>query len=190
MKHLLIYTHLNPQSFSKAVADEAEKVLLDKGNEVKVIDLYADNFNPVLAFPDIEHMFMGKEATDDVKKYQEMVTWADNLIFVYPIWWEHMPAMLKGFIDRVFSNGYAYAYTETGVDGLLKGKTAHQFINTGNPSEVLEQMGMHDAIKKVSEVGIFGFCGMTAKTTFFGNIAMGTDEHRKAYLASIEAILK
>ncbi len=189
MKHLLIYTHLNPNSFTKAVSDEVEKVLQEKGEEVKTINLYEEKFNPVLEFPDIEHMFMGKEATADVKKYQELISWADNLIFVYPVWWQQMPAMLKGFIDRVFSNGYAFAYNETGVEGLLKGKTAHLFINTGNRSEVLEQIGMHTALKKVNEEGIFGFCGMTAKTTFFGNIAMGSDDERKEYLESIKGHL-
>lgn len=189
MKQLIIYTHLNPKSFTKAVSNEVEKVLKEKGDEVKTIDLYQDKFNPVLEFPDIEHMFMGKEATADVKKYQELVSWADNLVFVYPLWWSQMPAMLKGFIDRVFSNGYAYVYTETGVDGLLKGKTANLFINTGNPSDYLDQIGMHAALKKVNEDGIFGFCGITAKTTFFGSIAMGTDEDRKAYLESIKNAL-
>lgn len=189
MKHLIIYTHLNPNSFTKAITDEVQIVMKNRGNEVKVIDLYGDKFNPVLEFPDIEHMFMGKEATADVKKYQALVSWADNLIFVYPLWWAQMPAMLKGFIDRVFSNGYAFAYTQSGAEGLLKGKTAHLFINTGNTDEYLETVGIHAAVKKVNEVGVLGFCGIDAKTTFFGNIAMGTDEERKGYLASIKEIL-
>ncbi len=189
MKHLIIYTHLNPDSFSKAIVDEVEKVSKDKGNEVKIIDLYADKFNPVLEFPDIQYSFMGGEVPADVKKYQELVSWADHLIFVYPIWWQQMPAMLKGFIDRVFANGYAYEVGEDGAKGLLAGKSAHLIINTGNPSEALEENGLHAAVKKVNEDGIFGFCGMSAKTTFFGNIIMSSEDDRKQYLASIKNII-
>ena len=107
MKHLIIYSHLNPTSFTNAVVDKVEKTAKEKGDEVKIINLYGDKFNPVLEFPDIEHMFMGKEAPADVAIYQEMVQWADHMTFVYPIWWGQMPAMLKGFLDRVFANGFA-----------------------------------------------------------------------------------
>jgi NAD(P)H dehydrogenase (quinone) len=151
--------------------------------------LYADKFNPVLEFPDIQYSFMDGEAPSDVKIYQEQITWADQITFVYPIWWEQMPAMLKGFIDRVFTNGYAYVYGENGPKGLLVGKSVQLLINTGNTSEILEKMGMHAAVKKVNEEGIFKFCGMTAKTTFFGNITLGSDHDRKQYLNSIRDII-
>lgn len=189
MKHLIIYTHLNPESFTRAVVDEVAKVSTGRGDEVQVIDLYADKFNPALEFPDIQYAFMGGEAPSDVKKYQEQITWADQLTFVYPLWWGHMPAMLKGFIDRVFSNGYAYLYDENGPKGLLTGKSVQLFINTGNTSEVLSEMGMHGAIIKGIEEGVFGFCGMQVNTTFFGNITMGSDDERKSYLKSVEGII-
>ncbi len=185
MNHLIIYTHLNPQSFTKAVAEQVEKVANNKGHHTKIIDLYADKFNPILEFPDIQYSFMGGEAPSDVKKYQQDILWAEQITFVYPIWWEQMPAMLKGFIDRVFTHDFAYIYDENGHQGLLKGKHANLFINTGNSSESLEKSGLHAAVKKVNEAGIFEFCGMTAKTTFFGNITISSDDDRKAYLNSI-----
>ncbi len=190
MKHLIIFTHLNPNSFTKAVTDEVEKVSSEKGHKIKTIDLYADKFNPVLEFPDIQYSFMNGEAPDDVKAYQQQIEWADHLTFVYPLWWGHMPAMLKGFIDRIFSKGFAYTYDENGPKGLLEGKTVHQFINTGNPNEVLRDSGLHEAINKVQQDGIFSFCGMQADTTFFGNITMGTDQERKDYLNSIKDIIQ
>ena len=189
MNHLIIYTHLNPESFSMAVADEVEKVAKSKGHAIKVIDLYADKFNPVLEFPDIQYSFMGGEAPSDIEAYQKDITWAEQITFVYPLWWEQMPAMLKGFIDRVFTNGYAYSYNEKGPEGLLVGKSVNLIINTGNSSEMLEQSGLHDAVKKVNEVGIFAFRGMTAKTTFFGNITMSSDEQRKQYLNTIKELI-
>ena len=188
MNHLIVYTHLNPESFTKAVVDEVEIVTRKNGHETKIIDLYGDQFNPVLEFPDIQYSFMDGEAPDDVEKYQEDISWADHITFVYPLWWEQMPAMLKGFIDRVFTNGYAYTYDDNGPKGLLIDKSVQLIINTGNTSEYLSQSGMHGAIKKVVEVGIFEFCGMDVKTIFFGNVALGSDEDRRQYLSQIAEI--
>jgi len=187
MKHLIIYSHLNPQSFTKAVVDEVEKYSKAKNHEVQIIDLYGDKFNPVLAMPDIGSMFMGEDTPDDVKHYQEMVSWSDHLSVVYPMWWGQMPAMLKGFVDRVFASGFAFRYDEenpTGL-GLLKGKTAQLIINTGAPNEFYEPSGMHTAQKRINDDGIFGFCGIDTQIEFFGNVVMGTDEERKAYLARV-----
>ncbi len=186
MKHLIIYSHLNPDSFTKAIVDKVGKVAQEKGDVIKTINLYGDQFNPILEFPDIEHMFLGKDAPADVANYQEIVLWADHMTFVYPLWWGQMPAMLKGFLDRVFANGFAFAYSEDGIPiGLLKGRSAKSYILTGNPDDYYEASGMHAALRRVSDEGIFGFCGMEATSTFFGNVAMGSDDLRKGYLDSI-----
>jgi NAD(P)H dehydrogenase (quinone) len=189
MKHLIIYSHLNPKSFTHAIADEVQKVITAKGDGVEFIDLYADKFNPVLEFADIQYSFMGADAPADVKKYQDMIDLADNLIFIYPLWWSQMPAMLKGFIDRVFTNGYAYEYNESGPAGLLPNKTTHSIISAGNSNEILENIKMDTAIKTVNETGIFEFCGMQSKTTIFGNVAMGSNDDRVQYLNSIKNII-
>jgi NAD(P)H dehydrogenase (quinone) len=98
--------------------------------------------------------------------------------------------MLKGFIDRVFSNGYAYIYGEGGPKGLLVDKTVQLFINTGNPSEILSKSGMHAAIEKALIEGVFGFCGMKAELTFFGNVALCSNEDRLQYLNNIRDIIR
>lgn len=190
MNYLIVYSHLNPESFSKAIVDEAEKVIKakDASNEVKIIDLYGDNFNPVLGMPDIAAAFQGAETPADVVKYQELVTWADHISLIFPMWWGQMPAMLKGFIDRVFTAGFAFTYTEEGAKGLLEGKKAQIIINTGSPNEYYAQTGMHDAQKRIMDDGIMGFCGIEAKVEFFGNIIMGTAEERKAYLESVASL--
>lgn len=189
MKHLIVYTHLNPESFTKAVIDEVQKAAISKGHEMKIIDLYADGFDPVLNFNDIQSMFMKGDTAPEVKVYQDQIAWADHFTFVYPLWWGQMPAMLKGFIDRVFASGFAFQYTEQGPKGLLTGKTAQLIINTGTPNEYYAQDGMHDAQKRVNDAGVFGFCGIDTKIEFFGNISMGTDEERKAYLAQVSELV-
>lgn len=186
MKHLIIFSHLNPKSFTKAIVDKVVEVGTAKGHEIKVIDLYADKFNPVLEFPDIQGMFMGGETPADVKAYQELMLWADHYTVVYPMWWGQMPAMLKGFMDRVLANKFAFEYGPEGPKGLLTNRTARVIINTGTPNELYAQTGMHDAQKRVNGPGLFGFCGIEAEFTFFGTVATGPDELRKGYLASIE----
>ena len=185
MKHLIIYSHLNPESFTKAIVDKIANSSKAKGETIKIIDLYGENFQPILKMPDISSMFMGTETPNDVKKYQEMITWADHITIVYPMWWGQMPAILKGFFDRVFANGFAYEYGEEGPKGLLDGKTAHLYILTGTPNEYYKANGMHAAQERIFNEGIFGFCNIKAKITFFGNIAMGSNELRKKYLDSI-----
>ena len=186
MKHLIIYTHLNPASFTKAIVDKVALVSKAKGDEVQIIDLYADGFNPIVQMPDISAMFMGGETPEDVVKYQKQVAWADHITVVYPLWWGQMPALLKGFFDRVFTNGFAYSYTEDGAKSLLTGKTGHFYINTGTPNEYYKADGMHKALERVNVEGVFGFSGIKSDITFFGNVSMGTDELRKGYLASIQ----
>jgi len=186
MKHLIIYSHLNPASFTKAIVDKVQKNALAKGDEVKIIDLYGEQFNPVLGMPDVGYQFIGQEMPEDVKKYQEMITWADHLTVVYPMWWGQMPAMLKGFIDRVFSYGFAFSISENGVEALLKGKTAQIYINTNTPTAIYEATHMNTAQKRVIDDGVFGFCGIETEITFFGQVSSGTDELRKSYLETIK----
>lgn len=90
--------------------------------------MYEESFDPVLRF-DQEHLRRDLAQDLETAKYREMLKWADFLIFIYPIWWSGMPALLKGFIDRVFANGFAYKYKGTRPVGLLKNKQAW-VINT------------------------------------------------------------
>jgi len=188
MKHLIIYSHLNPKSFTIAIAEKVAETILAKGGEVKTIDLYADNFDPVMNINDIEATSGKKELDKDIVKYQEMISWADKLTFIYPIWWGQMPAQLKGFFDRVFTNGFAFSFDKNGHNKLLKDKTAQIFVNIGSPLEVYQQNGMIKALDSVAEVGLFSFCGIKVKSTYFGSVASCSNEQRKEYLKSIENI--
>lgn len=186
MKELIIYSHLNPQSFSKAIVDQSIANAKAKGHEVQLIDLHADNFNPIFNMADIASVYEGAAPAEDIKRYQEQIRWADHITMVFPLWWGQMPAVLKGFIDRVFTNGFALSYGEEGPKGLLAGKTAQIIVNTGTPSEHYEASGMHEALKRVFVEGVMGFCGIESEITFFGNVNMGSQEDRQAYLASLK----
>ena len=114
MKHLIIYTHPNPASFNHAIKETLARVLKEKGHEVRVRDLYALGFDPVLKASDFETFLAGKVPVD-IAVEQEHIRWAEQLTFLYPIWWGRMPSIAGGYIDRVLSKGFAYDYTVTGL---------------------------------------------------------------------------
>ena len=106
MKTLIIYTYPSPTGFNAAILKEVQSNLSTK-HEVKTLDLYAENFDPILRF-DQEHRRRDLHKDPEMAKYRDLITWADQLIFIFPIWWSSMPAILKGFIDRVFAADFAY----------------------------------------------------------------------------------
>lgn len=185
MTHLIITTHFNPQSFTHAVAEVIKEKAIKNNETVEVIDLYKDNFNPVLDLNDVAWMYGDASTPANIQAYQDQVKKADKITIVYPIWWAQMPAILKGFIDRVFTMGFAFIYDENGPTPLLPGKEAHIITCSGSPNEYYEANGMHSAILKTIDEGVFGFCGFETKHTFFGDVMNGTDELRKGYLASL-----
>lgn len=108
---------------------------------------------------DIQGQFQGK-LSDDVKLEQEHISWAEQITFIYPIWWTGLPAMMKGYIDRVFSYGFAYRYDQGIQKGLLKGKKT-VIINThGKSHEEYEKTGMDKALTLTSDNGIFIYSGL------------------------------
>jgi NAD(P)H dehydrogenase (quinone) len=167
MKNLVVLAHPIEDSFNAALAKSIVEALEAKGEEVIFKDLYKMNFNPTLTAQEMAEVREGA-LRDDIKIEQELIKECDNFIFIYPLWWASLPAILKGYIDRVFSYGFAYAYNEQGeVDGLLKGKSIVNITTQGTPNEYYEASGMFDALNKTIDSGIFEFCGMSVKEHIF-----------------------
>jgi NAD(P)H dehydrogenase (quinone) len=182
MKCLIIYAHSNPKSFNAAIKETLYNELRENGHEVRIRDLYEMGFNPVLSANDF--IYLGKgEVPEDIRNEQKEIEWADTLFFVYPTWWENMPAMLRGYIDRVFSTGFAYKYLDGEPVGLLEGKKAVALQTTGSPEEVLVSTNLLPAIKKVIDDGIFSFVGMeTIEHKFFFAVPFVSDDERRKML--------
>lgn len=190
MKHLVVFAHPYSKSFGKGIVDTIEKEVLKNGSEIRIRDLYEIGFNSVLQGSDLLNLRTGDYAAD-IKEEQEHIKWADIITFVYPVWWAGLPGMLKGYVDRVFANGFAFTHNENGPVGLLKGKKAILFSTTGFPSEYYEQIGMHKSMKQTSDEAIFEFCGIDViKHVFFGAVPSSTDEERKQYLSEVEEVIK
>ena len=189
MNHLVVFAHPNPKSFGKGIVDTIVKASEEKGAAVRVRDLYEIGFDPILKPSDFEALQSGK-VPEDIGTEQEHIKWADVITFVYPVWWASVPAILKGYVDRVFSFGFAYESVNGAINGLLKGKKALLFCTTGSPNEVYAQSGMHDAMKKTTDQSIFNFTGIEdVKHIFFGAVPYVSDEVRGDYLNDVKKVI-
>jgi len=175
MKHLIIYAHPKSDSLNNHLKRTLSEHLTNTNQEVVVRDLYQLNFDPILSLKDLSGQIKGRVA-DDVKTEQEFIAWADCITFIYPIWWTGLPAIMKGYIDRVFSYGFAYRYDQGIQKGLLEGKTAI-IINTHGKSNVeYRESGIGKALSLTSDNGIYRYCGLEVKRHFFFDKADRADQ--------------
>ncbi|MEH0155410.1 NAD(P)H-dependent oxidoreductase [Limibacter armeniacum] len=119
MKTTIVLAHPWHGSFNKSIFDTITQKLQAKSKDFQVIDLNKDNFDPVLREEDLALYSKGKTTDKQVLQYQEMLKNTDELVFIFPIWWYDVPAILKGFIDKVMLKDFSYVETSTGLKGLL-----------------------------------------------------------------------
>ncbi|SHG84170.1 NAD(P)H dehydrogenase (quinone) [Thermosyntropha lipolytica DSM 11003] len=190
MQALLVYAHPNPLSFNAAIAAVVKEELQKKGVEVKVKDLYAMNFNPVLSREDFEGFHTGNIPAD-IKREQEDVKNADIVILVAPIWWYSVPAIMRGYMDRVFSVGFAYEYTESGPRGLLTGKKGLVITTAGADENAAKATGLDKVIDWGIAQALFGFCGFAEyKSKIFYAVTTVSDEERKNMLNEVRRLIQ
>jgi putative NADPH-quinone reductase len=167
---LLILGHSNEDSFCSSVSDiYLEKLSNLKNINLKFISLAKIKFDPILhkGYREIQ------ELEPDLKSAQKDILWANHIIFIYPIWWMNMPAILKGFCDRIFLPGFAFRYIKGIPFGLLKDKTAEIIVSCGGPKIFYKFFSGKIAIK-VLKNNILKFCGIkTKKITIYSGILKG-----------------
>ena len=155
--YLVIFVHPdNKRSHNAEILKHVKRRLQDESKEFEVIDLYEDNFDPVLRIsPEPESKTML------VEKYKNLVKAADTLLFIFPVWWYNMPAILKGFIDIVFSPGILDEFdTRKGLRKMLEGKRA-VIINTyGRSEEQCNKLGNPPPL--ILEHAVLEFCGISS----------------------------
>lgn len=189
MKNLVILAHPNKKSFCQGIVDTIVSTSKAKGDEVEVRDLYELNFDPILGAKDFETFSKG-ETPKDIEVEQSFIDWADNIIFVYPVWWASTPAIMQGYVDRVFAYGYAHEYIDGKSIGLLKDKKALLFSTLGNSSEEYDSTGMTNSMKQTKDEVIFEFCGINdVEHIFFSQVPYVTDEKRQEYLEIVKAAI-
>ncbi|WP_438445056.1 NAD(P)H-dependent oxidoreductase [Gorillibacterium sp. sgz5001074] len=167
MNVLLIFTHPNHQSLNYAFAQEVIEGCRENPNvtAIEVLDLYEEKFDPVLVFNE-EKRRRDMHMDPRLEKYRKQVLWADKLVFVYPIWWGRPPAMLLGYIDQMFSAGFAYR-SNGGIfpEGLLKGKSV-VCISTMMGPALYPMLWLNNAHKVLMGRALFRYVGIR-KVKFF-----------------------
>jgi NAD(P)H dehydrogenase (quinone) len=169
MKALIVYAHPEPRSLNGSLKDLAVSTLEAAGHEVRVSDLYgndwkaavdSDDFGgnataPLRVVPSSGAAFDAGTLTSDVRAEQEKLLWADTVIFQFPLWWYTMPAILKGWVDRVFSFHFAYGvgvhdetrYGERFGEGTLLGRRAILSVTVGGPESHYSDRGINGPIE-------------------------------------------
>jgi NAD(P)H dehydrogenase (quinone) len=179
MKTLIIYAHPNTPGHCPAIFDEVKSQLKQMNKEFEVLDLYKMKYDPVLH--ENEHYTCGnREVSKENKEIQEKISNTDKLVFIYPVWWNSMPAIMKGFLDKVFTARYAFAYEGHLIPRkLLKGKKASVFITTGSPP-ILFHTYFGSRAAKIIKRDSLGFFGIKAKVFYLGNArTLDEGKHKK-----------
>jgi NAD(P)H dehydrogenase (quinone) len=186
MKVLVMLVHPSRDSFCGQLADNIIAGLQEAGHETRMGDLYREGFQPALIEEDYAQ-FDDKPMPEDVLREQARIEWAEGLIFVMPIWWYQFPAMFKGWIDRVFSEHWAYEYA-TAFDRektrLGWRKTLIVASAGGNPRTFMKY-GYDQGLQALWDTGIWGYCGFRdIRTQFFYQIKPKsmTDEERAQHM--------
>ncbi|MEV7563828.1 NAD(P)H oxidoreductase [Streptomyces tanashiensis] len=155
---LLVHAHPRSDSLTSQVAGLAHARLKDAGGTVDVLDLYAEDFDPVLRpadEPDWEDR--EKRYSPEVHAHMDRILAADDILAVFPVWWMAPPAVLKGWIDRVWNYGFAYGRSRP----RLAAKRMLWLALMGNPAEEIERLGLSTVLDTQLRVGVSEYCGIT-----------------------------
>lgn len=187
-KILLIHGHPDSESFNRALAHAYKKGALESGAEVREIFVGELIFNPNLQFGYRKRT----ELESDLLDAQEKIKRADHLVWVFPVWWGGMPAVLKGFIDRVFLPGFAFQKRENSLwwDKLLTGKSARIITTMDQPTWYYWLVYKQPSTQMLKKTTL-QFCGVSpVRVTSFGPIRLSSEAFRLKALKKVEGLGK
>ncbi len=188
MKVVIIFNHPYEGSYCNAILDSVKTGLQKSNHEIDVIHLDREGFNPVMTAADLKAFVERKPVDPKVMEYKARLDQADHLVFIFPIWWELMPAMMKGFIDKVIFPGIAYEHKGTyGMAPLFKKVKRVTVITTMNTPAVLYRFIFGNAVKKALLTGTFWKIGYrNRKWISLNKVKMVSAVKRKNWLDKIE----
>ena len=185
-KIVLINGHPNKNSFNFGITNAYKEGALSSGAELQEITIADLQFNPNLQFGYEKRI----ELEPDLLDAWEKIKWADHLVWVHPVWWGGLPAITKGFIDRLFLPGFAFQYRENSVwwDKLLKGKTAHIITTLDQPSWYYRFAYGRPSVNQLKKATL-EFCGIKpVKVTYIGVIKTADQKLRDKWLESVRKL--
>ncbi len=180
---LIINGHPNRESLSTALAESYRIGAFSNGHSCDTLNLVELQFDPVLKSDRSDT----RNLEPDLFEAQEAISKADHLVFVFPIWWGTYPALLKGFIDRVFLSGFAFRHHENSTkwSKLLKGKTARIIATMDTPKWYYSMFYKNFGFRAMRQ-GLLEYCGVSpVKTTVFSPVHSSNLEKRTQWLVSV-----
>jgi NAD(P)H dehydrogenase (quinone) len=188
---LLVYCHPNPESFTAAMRDRALATLGSGGHEVRLTDLYADEFDPAMSC-DERRNHKEPGVAPELERYADDLRWAQALVLVYPTWWSGQPAMLKGWVDRVWVAGVAWELPAGAnvVRPLLR-NIRRIVVVTGHGSSKLVNALEGEAGKRTVTRSLRAMCSRRTRTTWCAIYGLdnATDDARDRFLAKVDRTL-
>ncbi len=191
MKIMVVLAHPSTKSFNHAITETVVQALNENGHEVMFHDLYQENFDPVLPYNEI---LKGSQLDPQIKQHTDELSNADGIIIVHPSWWGQPPAILKGWIDRVFRTGVAYEFRdgEAGVAtpvGLLKAENS-LVINTENTPQDIIEREFGDTLEDIWNKSVLTFCGIkNFHRKVYDQVIISTPEQRQFWLNDVRAMV-
>jgi NAD(P)H dehydrogenase (quinone) len=186
MKTLIIKAHPSKNGFTHRIAQAYEESSLEMGREIEIIDLYSsENRQEYLIFENIKEM----PVDQTVERMQEKIIWADELVFIFPLWWYGEPAILKNFWDKNFSARFAYRYIDGKPVGLLSGRSAKVFFTSDGPGYY--QWFLFQPLRNIWWLTRLRFCGIKLKKfVVFGSMRNRDEKNRLKLLEKVRKIAK
>lgn len=189
MRTVIVFNHPYEGSYCNAILQSVTKGLQSAQHEVDVIHLDREGFNPVMSAADLKAFKERKPIDPKVIEYKQRLEQADHLIFIFPIWWELMPALTKGFIDKVIFPGVAYTYNASGnrMQPLFPKLKSVTVITTMNTPGLLYRLIFGNAIRKAMITGTFWKMGYrNRKWINLSMVKAASDAKRKKWLQQLE----
>lgn len=193
MRVLVVYCHPVPESFCAAVRDAAINALKARGDEVRLVDLYAEGFDPALSVEERRYYNEGPSGDPALKPHYANLAWAEGVLFVYPTWWYGLPAMLKGWLDRVWVMDVAFKLPPDGgqIISLVSHVRKLGVITTCGATWWLSLL-MGEPGRKTIMRGIWALAGRGCRTMFLAHYDMdrSTDQTRRRFLEKVASSLR
>jgi len=189
MKTTIIFNHPYEGSFCSAILNSAVTGLKNAGHEIDVMHLDKDKFNPVMTAEDLLAFRNKKSVDKNSIDYIKRISDSEHIVFIFPIWWEMMPSLMKGFIDKVIFPGEFYNYTSSGFGMIplmkeIKGVTV---ITTMNTPKIMYKLIYGNAIKKALIKGTLHKAGYKrVKWISFNMVKMSSNKKRVNWLKKTE----
>jgi NAD(P)H dehydrogenase (quinone) len=194
MRCLIVYCHPNPQSFTAAIRDRAILGLTAAGHETRVIDLYASDFNPVLSAQERADYHTPDLNITNVSEHIEALRWCEGLIFVYPTWWYGPPAMLKGWLDRVWVPFATFEMPQPmkPIGRVLTNIRLVAAVSTLGSPWWWWKISMAEPGRQIIVKGLSVLCHPRCKTLWLAlhQIDGASEDKRKGFLSKVERAFK